>query len=86
MDGPKSDGENTKAIAVTIGQTFRAEPLSSKTDGTLRPEQATSMNKEQTWLNPSGGKSLSENVLHVSLSAVRKWISPSGVVVVSTLI
>ena len=84
MDGPKSDGENPKAMAVTSGQTFRAEPLSSKTDGTLRPEQATSMNKGQTWLNPSSGKSLSENVMHVALSAVRKWISPSGVVVVST--
>ena len=86
VDGPKSDGENPKAMAVTSGQTFRAEPLSSKTDGTLRPEQATSMNKGRTWLNPSGGKSLSENVMHVALSAVRKWISPLGVVVVSTAI
>ena len=52
VDGPKSDGENPKAIAVTSGQMFRAEPLSSKTDGTLRLEQATSMNKGRTWLNP----------------------------------
>ena len=86
MDGPKSDGENPKAMAVTSGQTLRAEPLSSRTDDTLRPEQATSMNKGQTWSDPSGGKSLSENTMHIALSAVRKWISPPRVVAVSTLI
>ena len=82
MDGPKSDGENPKAMVVTNGQTFKAELLSSMIDGTLRPEQATSMNKGQTWSDPLGGKSLSENTLHVALSAIRKWISPLGVVVV----
>ena len=86
MDGPKSDGENPKEMAVTSGQTLRVEPLSSRTDGTLRPEQATSMNKGRTWYDPSGGKSSSKNTMHVTLSAVRKWISPSGVVAVSTLI
>ena len=86
MDGPKSDGENPKAIAVTSGQTLRAEPLSSRTNDTLRLEQETSMNKGQTWSDPSGGKSLLENTMHVALSAVRKWISPPGVVAVSTLI
>ena len=44
VDGPKLDGENPKVMAVTNGQTFRTEPLSSKTDDTLQPEQATSMN------------------------------------------
>ena len=86
MDGPKLDGENTKAMAVTSGQTLRAEPLSSRTDGTLRPEQTTSMNKGRTWSDPSGGKSLSEKKMHVALSAVINWISPHGVVAVSTLI
>ena len=86
MDGPKSDGENPKAMAVTSGQTLRAEPLSNRTDGTLRPEQATLMNKGRTWSDPSGGKSSSENTMHVALSAVRNWISPPGVVAVSTLI
>ena len=86
MDGPKSDGENPKAMEVTSGQTLRAEPLSSRMDDTLRPEQATSMNKGRTWSDPSGGKSLSENTMHVALSVVRKWISPLGVVAVSTLI
>ena len=84
MDGSKLDGENPKAMTVISGQTFRAESLSSRMNDTLRPEQATSMNKGLTWLNPSGGKSLSENTMHVALSAVRKWISLSGVVAVST--
>ena len=78
MNGPKLDGENPKAMAVTNGQTLMAEPLSSSTDDTLRPEQATSMNKGRTWSDPSGGKSLLENTMHVALSAVRKWISPLG--------
>ena len=86
VDGPKLDGENPKAMAVTNGQTFRAELLSSRTDDTLRPEQATSMNKRQIWSNPSSGKSSSENTMHVALSIVRKWISPPGVVAVSTII
>ena len=85
MDGPKSDGENPKSMVVTSGQTFRAEPLSSKTDGTLRPEQATSMNKGRTWLNPSGGKSLSENFMHVALSAVRNQSLGGGSSVNSSL-
>ena len=86
MDGPKSDGENPKAMAVTNGQMLRVEPLSSRTDDTLRPEQGTSMNKGRTWSDPSSGKSLSENTMYIALSAVRKWISPPGVVLVSTLI
>ena len=73
-------------MAVTSGHLLRAEPLSSRTDGTLRPEQATLMNKGRTWSDPSGDKSLSENTMHVALSAVRKGISPLEVVVVSTLI
>ena len=73
-------------MAVTKGQTFKAEPLSSKTDNTLRPEQATSMNIGRTWFYPFGGKSSSKNTMHEALSTVRKWISPFGVVVVSTLI
>ena len=86
MDGPKSDGENPKAMAVTSGQTLWAKPLSYRTNDTLRPEQPTSMNKGRTWSDPSCGKSLSENTMHVSLSVVRKWISPPRVVVVSALI
>ena len=72
VDDPKSDGENPKAIAVTNGQTFRAEPLSSRTDDTRQPEQATSMNRGRTWSDLSGGKSSSKNTMQVALSAIKK--------------
>ena len=86
VEALKSNGENLKAMAITNGHTFTVEPLSNKTDDTRWPEQATSMNKGRTWSDPSGSKSSSENTMHVALSAIRKWISPLGVIAVSTLI
>ena len=71
VDYPKSDGENPKAMTITSGQTFRAEPLSNRTDDTLRPEQATTMNKGRTWLDPSGGKSSSKK--NYACSPIRCW-------------
>ena len=55
---------------VANGQTFKAEPLSNRTDGTLWPEQPTMIYKGHVWSEPSGGKSSSENTIHVALSAV----------------
>ena len=73
-------------MAVARGQTFRAKPLSRKTDGTRWPEQPTDIYSGRVWSKPSGGKSSLENTLQVALPLVTIWINPSGVVVVSTLI
>ena len=68
------------------GQTFKVEPLSIRTDETLWLEQPIVIYRGCTWFEPSGGKSSSENIMQVALSAVIMWINPSGVVVISTLI
>ena len=86
VEGPKSEGAKPRRIAVAKRQTFKAEPLSNKTDGTLWSEQPTVMYRGCTWYKPSGGKLSSENTMQVTLSIVIIWINPSGMVVVSTLI
>ena len=68
------------------GQTFRVEPLSSKTGETLWPEQPIVIYRGRTWSEPSGGKSSFENTMQVALSTVIILINLSGIVVVSTLI
>ena len=73
-------------MVVAKGQTFKAELLSNRTVITQWPEHATLIYKWRMWPDPSGGKSSLENTMHVALSAVIKWISPFGVVAVSTLI
>ena len=52
------------------GQTFRAEPLSRRIDGTQQPEQPTDIYRGRVWSEPFSGKSSSENTMHVALSAV----------------
>ena len=86
VEGPKSKGAYPRAMAMARGQTFKAKPLSRRTNGTRRPEHPTEMQRGRMWSEPSGGRSSSENMIQVALPAVIIWISPSGVVVVSTLI
>ena len=73
-------------MVVARGQTFKAEPLSKRTNGTRRPEQSTKIYSGRVWSKPSGGKSSSENTMQVAMPTITIWIKPSGVVVVSTLI
>ena len=68
------------------GQTFRADPLSKRTDGTQRPKQPIDICKGRVWFEPSGGKSSSEKTMQLARPAVSICIRPSGDVVVSTRI
>ena len=51
-------------------QTFRVEPLSNRTDGTLWPEQPNVIYRGRTWSEPSGGKLSFENTMQVALPVV----------------
>ena len=68
------------------GHTFKADPLSKRTDGTRRPKQPTDICKGRVWHEPSGGKSSSEKIMQLAQLAVSICIRPSSDVVVSTRI
>ena len=86
VEGLKSECTKPRAITVAKWQTFRVEPLSNITNGTMWLEQPTEIYRGRMWSKPLGGKSSSENTMQVVLPDVIIWINPFGVVIVSTLI
>ena len=79
-------GPYPRAIAEAGGQTFRADPLSKRTDGTRRPKQPTDICKGRVWSEPFGGKPSLEKAMQLARPVVSICIRPSGDVVVSTRI